>query len=369
MPTQSPTLEAWPKLDPVMGTDLTAAMKVSSTAVPGTPAGILAAKKGGWVFAAMGPATSGKIGVLQRAGGKLTSDHAIDVSTSATPFGLAQSADGSLVVAAVGSEVVLLDAAKAEASATDAVIARIPNRSTKGVAIDVKLSTDDKFAFAALEHDGAVAVIDVQAKAYVGAIPIAGSGLTAIAVSPAGDRIYVSAQATNEFLKANPQPERDQIVGSITVIDAAVARTKPAESVLGRAFVGRAPVRLALTDDGATLWVTLRGSNALVALSTEHLLSTTCNPLRTSVAVGPAPVGLALLRGGAGVAVANSNRFAGATENQTVTFVGTARALVVGQATVGAFPREIAVDGDEVFVSNFNSRSVSRLELGGVPFD
>jgi len=375
VPTASATLDAWPKYDAFTAPDLGDVAKVTSTDVPGPPAGVLVGKGGAWVFAALGPATGGQIGLLQRNGTTLTWHHGIATAANALPFGLGQSSSGALVAATVGTNVVLLDEAKAEANASDAIVASITNGSTKGATIDVKLTPDDKLAFAALENDGGVAVVDVDAQKLVGIVPIAGRGVTGIAVAPDGSRVYVSAEVANEFLGANPNPPQDDVIGSITVIDAAAARTMPAKSVLGHAFVGRAPVRLALSPDGSTLWTTLRGSNALIALATEHLLSKTCTPLLASVAVGVAPVGLTFVQNGAGIAVANSNRFAAATANQTVSFVSVKKALarstdaVVGQVAVGAFPRELAADGDALFVTNFNSKTISGVDLSGISFE
>jgi len=105
------------------------------------------------------------------------------------------------------------------------------------------------------------------------------------------------------------------------------------------------------------------------------LLSKTCTPLLASVAVGVAPVGLTFVQNGAGIAVANSNRFAAATANQTVSFVSVKKALarstdaVVGQVAVGAFPRELAADGDALFVTNFNSKTISGVDLSGISFE
>lgn len=374
VPTQLATLDAWPKLDPLTASDLGSKVAVKTTKVPGPPAGVLAVKDGSSVFAAVGPQASGQLGVLVRTGADLKWDHGVALAANAEPFGVAQSASGAFVAVSDGAKVALVDVAKAKSNASGALLASVDDHSAKGTAIDVKLTPDDAFAFVALEYDRAVAVIDVAKRSYVGAVPIAAQAITGVVVSPDGSRVYVVAEAADEFLQRNPKPDTDQDVGSITVIDAAVARTDPAHAVLGHAFVGRAPVRMALTPDGATLWVTLRGSNAIVALATEHLLSTTCTPVRATVAVGPAPVGLALVRGGAGLVVADSNRFAAPSANQTVTIVGTAKALagapsVVGQLTVGAFPREVASDGDVVFVSNFNSQSVSGFDLSGVAFE
>jgi DNA-binding beta-propeller fold protein YncE len=136
--------------------------------------------------------------------------------------------------------------------------------------------------------------------------------------------------------------------------------------VVGAAFVGRAPVRSIVSADGMRLWVSVRGSNAVIELDATNLLSTTCEPRLATVAVGPAPVGLAFA-GSTRIAVANSNRFQQPTMNQTVTWIDANAASVLGQIGVGAFPREMDDDTSALFVSNYNSKSVSGIALMSLP--
>jgi len=239
--------------------------------------------------------------------------------------------------------------------------------------LTLAFSRDDQFVFAALEYDRSVAVIDVARRAYVGSIPVAGTAVTSIAVSPDGSRLYVVCESSDEFDSANPSPANDQVIGSLTVVDASRAVTDPAQAVLGRAFVGRAPVRAVVSPDGRTVWVSARGSNALVALDAASLLPPSCDPLLSTTAVGAAPVGLAFLPGASALAIANSDRFAQPDARQTVMILDAGRAragatgALVGQIAVGMFPREIAGDASALFVSNYNSESISGIDLTGVP--
>lgn len=373
VPTQSVSLDAWPVLPPEASADLTTDTKVASVDVPGPPVGVLIGRGGASAFAALGPPADGKLAVLARDGSRLSLRHTIPIPGAARPFGITQAASGAFLVLSVSDQVVVVDTAKAEANAADAVSFTVPTMAKQGTAVDVKLSKDDRFAFVAIEREKRIAVLDLVERRNIGSVPLDGSAITGIALSPDGTRLYASAQIADAFAKTNPSPERDQLVGSVTVVDASLATTDPRASVLGHAYVGRAPVRLALSDDGATLWVTLRGSNAVVALATEHLLSSTCTPVRAMVAVGPAPVGLTLFHAGKGLAVADSNRFATPLPPSTVSLVDVARALrgdaaaLVGQAKVGVFPRELAPFGDALFVSNFDSSSLGELDVSGVP--
>ena len=363
-PTQSFSLSAWPALTAATATDWTAMSGVTTTSVSGQPAGVVVSPDGGWVFAAL---ANGELGCLKRTGAALTFDHGISVTTGETPFGLAKSPDGTMLAMSLSDEIALFDVAQAEANTSGALLGYVTTMSVMKTSIDVTFSSDGAFAFVALEYDEEVAVVNITQKTYVGAIPIAGNAVTSVVLSPDGKTLYVTDEEAKEFAAANPSPAQDQIVGNVNVIDVATAETSPATAVVGRAFVGRAPVRARVSADGSTLWVTARGSNALLALDTQNLLSTTCNPLLSMTAVGPAPVGLAILDGGKVVAVADSNRFLEPTMDQTVMFVGVSSASVLGQVTVGAFPREIDADTSDLFVSNYDSESVSGMVLGQLP--
>jgi DNA-binding beta-propeller fold protein YncE len=332
---------------------------VTTTSATDSPAGVLLTPDGHWALAAL--ATG--VAVMKRQGNALTFDH---TTTTGPEFGLALSSDGNTLAVGLPDGVSLLDLAKTVANSPGAIVNTIATKGKQGT-IDVRFSRDGQFLFLALEYDNAVSVIDVKNHVEVGEIPIAGRSVTGLAVSPDGTRLYVVCELANEF--PLPPPATDQNVGKITVVDVQKAITNPTESILGQAFVGRGPVRVVISDDGATLWVSLRGSQAVVALDAAHLLTSGCDPVLATVAVGASPIGLRLFGGGKGVAVANSNRFAKTSANRTLTFIDVADALagkstaVRGQATVGDFPREIATDANGLVVSNYKSQSMSAMAL------
>lgn len=365
--TTSFALASWPALTATSATDLTAQAGVTDAPVTGAPAGVLVTRDGDWVLAAAAGAP-GQLVVFRRTGTALTLDHSIAMPANETPFGIAQSPDGTTIAVSLSDQVALLDLAQVESNAPGAPVVLVPTQSAMRTTIDVAFTNDGRFVFAALEYDRAVAVIDVQRQTYVGAIPIAGDAVTGVVLSPDGTRLYVTCEESDEFAAANPNPATDQVVGSITVADVATATVTPAASVLGRAFVGRAPVRTIVSNDGATLWVSARGSNAVIALDAASLLSTACEPPLATIAVGPAPVGLAFTSP-TRIAVANSNRFLQPDTNQTVMLIDTQTdgGRVLGQIGVGAFPREMDGDGSALFVSNYNSKSISGIDLTGLP--
>jgi len=357
--TMSPSLDDWPAFTASTAADLTSSVGVTTTSTTDSPAGVLLTPDSHWALAA----TSAGVAVLKRQGNALTFDH---MTTTGPGFGLALSSDGTTVAVGLPDGVSLLDLAKTVADRPGAVVTTIATKGTQGT-IDVRFSRDGQFLFVALEYDNAVSVIDVKNHVEVGEIPIAGRSVTGLAVSPDGTRLYVVCELANEF--PLPPPATDQNVGKITIVDVNKAITNPTGSILGQAFVGRGPVRVVISDDGATLWVSLRGSHAVVALDAVHLLTPGCDPVLATVAVGASPIGLRLFAGGKGLAVANSNRFEKTSANRTLTFIDVADALarkstaVRGQVTVGDFPREIATDTDGLVVSNYKSQSMSAMAL------
>jgi DNA-binding beta-propeller fold protein YncE len=118
-------------------------------------------------------------------------------------------------------------------------------------------------------------------------------GLT---VSRDGQWLYVTAQKRDE------QAEQ----GTLSVISVPRAETDPAASIVARALAGCDPGRVIATSGGATVWVTARESNALLAFSAARLRSDPSRALIANVRVGQRPIGLAALRGGGRILVANS---------------------------------------------------------------
>ncbi len=118
------------------------------------------------------------------------------------------------------------------------------------------------------------------------------------------------------------------------------------------------------------MWVTARESDELLAFSAEKLVAHAKDPELTSVRVGEAPVGLALVDGGARVVVADSNRFGAAGKQSGLTVVSTAAALahrpaIVGTVKSGLFPREMALEpaGTVLLVGNFESGTLESVHV------
>jgi DNA-binding beta-propeller fold protein YncE len=375
-PLRSCDLAAWPASAPVVAADLTTSSGVTSASLTGKPFGLELSKDGAWLFVASGSGTTsaGNIAVYRRQGATATFDHAVALPPG-NPTGIRLSHDGQTLAVCVSDQVAFFDTTKVQTGAAGALLGTAPTRSVKKTTIDVVFSADDRFVFTSLEYDAQVVVLDRATRSFVGAVPIGGDAITALALSPNGARLYVVAEAASEWRAHNPGGPKatDQVVGSVTVVDVARAETDAAHGELGHVFTGRAPVRIALSPDGNTAWVTARGSNEVVAIDTTKMLDDPEHALLGKVAVGPAPVGLAVVDHGTGLLVANSNRFLQPMANQTAMLVsvrgvaGGAPMMVLGQVAVGAFPRDLVADDTAAFLSNFNSGSVSGFDLSRLP--
>lgn len=169
------------------------------------------------------------------------------------------------------------------------------------------------------------------------------------------------------------KPEFPQ--GAVFVVDVARAKTDPANAVIAKVPAGCSAVRLAISPNGDRAYVTARNSNSLLAFDAKKLSNDPEHALNGKVPVGPSPVGVAVVDGGRRVFVTNSNRFAaGSNEKQNLTVIDTAKVAsgpgaVLGVIPAGGFPRELRVtaDGQTLLVTNFTSNTIELVDLARVP--
>ena len=163
--------------------------------------------------------------------------------------------------------------------------------------------------------------------------------------------------------------------GAVLVVDVARARTDPARSVVSKVPAGCSAVRLALSPAGDTIYVTARNENNVLAFNADRLVRDPGHALIGKVPVGQSPVGIAVVDKGRKVIVGNSNRFAAGSDiKQTLTVIDAGRVRAGPRAVLGAiraacFPREVRVtsDGRTLLVANFNSSSVELVDLSRLP--
>ncbi len=164
--------------------------------------------------------------------------------------------------------------------------------------------------------------------------------------------------------------------GAVEVIDVAKARTDPAHAVVARVPAGCSAVRMAMSPNGDRIYVTARNSNALVAFDTAKLISDPAHAQVAMAPTGDAPVPLAVVNQGREVIAGNSNRFAGANAPQQLVVLNAARfnqgaGAVLGTIAAGAFPREMRVSADQrtLFLTDFGSSALQMFDLSRLPIE
>jgi hypothetical protein len=136
---------------------------------------------------------------------------------------------------------------------------------------------------------------------------------------------------------------------------------------------GCQPVRVITSAGGSEVWVTARASDDLLCFSAAPLVFDQKRALIAVVRVGEAPVGLAAVRGGSLIVVADSNRFdaKGASADLEVVNVAAAlrgREAVIGHLASGRFPREMTLLRDgTLLVSNYLSGQLEAVDVATIP--
>src|SRR5204862_7213395 len=117
--------------------------------------------------------------------------------------------------------------------------------------------------------------------------------------------------------------------GSVSVIDVRRAVREPAKAVIANVPAGCSPVRLALSPNGKTAYVNIRGEDSLRIFDTELWIRDPKNAQLAKVAVGTAPVGVAVIDNGRKIVSTNSNRFAGGPNDHSTLTITDARTMAV----------------------------------------
>ena len=347
---------------PVLG-----AVSQAAVPVPGSPFSVVATADGHWSFVTLNSAVE----VLSNRSPAPVADR--QVSVPGTPQGEQLTSDGRYLLVADGSGAVVIDVAKAEDGAAGAVLGTLSSPAGQG-AVEVAVSPDDRFAFVTLELSHSLAVFDLHKALasgfgpadFVGTVPL-GTAPVGLAVSPDGRWIYATSESAKGAATA-------QAAGTVTAIDLRRAETRPAGAVAGTVPAGCSPVRVVTSADRKVVWVTARGSDAVLGFSATALRTDPRHALLAQVQVGEAPVGLALSGDGQRLVVADSDRFSakGATANLAVVNVRAAlarRPALLGLISAGAFPREMTVipRTDTLLVTDYLAEQVQAVNLATAP--
>jgi len=341
--------------------------------LPGRPFEPIFSADGCEVFVSLTP--QGEIALLRRKGSGSFKLDRLD-RIGGHPTGMVLTHDGRTLIAANDDAVDLLDVRILETGQGDRVRARLGTGKLRS-AIYVNVTADDHWLLVSDERGAAVLVFDLRDSTYLGDIPV-GRAPIALTLSPDGRWLYTTsevappslhwpnvcaAQAAAGHGGAPVMPE-----GVVQVADMAKVVSDPQNAIMSTVAAGCSPVRLALSPDGATAYVTARTDDKVLAFDAAQLSGGAATPV--GVRVGTAPVGVAVTPDGRWVIATNSNRFAargGATPASSLDAVDAASfapgaPLRMQPIPAGAFPRELRIspDGQTLAVTNFLS-SASRV--------
>jgi YVTN family beta-propeller protein len=165
----------------------------------------------------------------------------------------------------------------------------------------------------------------------------------------------------------NPKTNKVPINGIINVVDVERAKTDPANSILSRVKAGCVAVRMALSPKGDRAYVTARTDNTLVVLDTTKFLTDPENARIATVPVGNTPTGVALMDGGAKLVVTNVGTAQEKQSLTVIDAakVSSGAAAVLGTIPVGTRPRDASLtpDGRTLYVPNFDSSTLQLVDL------
>jgi len=343
-------------------------LRYATSSGPVVPFGVAVTADGRWAFAALG----GSVAVLRLAAGQAPRLVRM-IGLPERGLGAALTPDGRYLLIAGGSGAVVVSVRAAEQGSAHSVLGELSASAgpRSATAIEVAVSADGRYAFVSLEYADKIAVFDLAkaegddygAGAYVGAIP-AGISAVGLAASPDGRWLYATSEG---------QPPASEI-GTLEVISVRKAESDPAASVVAAVTAGCEPVRVITSADGSVVWVTARGSDAVLGFSAARLRADPSHALVADVEVGEAPVGLALAKSGSLIVVADSNRFSASGQAASLAVVSVpaalhGRAALVGYLPAGQFPRDMAATpgGDTVLVANFASDQLETVNIAALP--
>lgn len=345
---------------------------MSFARVPGAPFGVAITPDGRYAFVDL---FAGRVLVYS-----LVNDRPTLARTIALPGngveGCSITRDGRLLLVADGQGAAVVSVSRAERGLAHPVLGMLSPPHTSHVrateAIETASSADGRYVFVSMEYgnpDGAVAVYDLGggqaprlgSAGYVGSITL-GQAVVGSAVSPNGRYLYVTSELADQT--------RSQADGTLSIIDISRAERAAQHPVLASVKAGHQPVRVAVSPSGATVWVTARADNRVLAFAADRLLSDPAKALEAEVSVGTAPVGLATFDDGNRLLIADSNRFDARGAHAGLSVLDTQAALAHRPATVagppaGVFPREIAVDDRDgiALVTDFGSEQLETIQL------
>jgi YVTN family beta-propeller protein len=234
--------------------------------------------------------------------------------------------------------------------------------------------------------DNAVSVINTVTNQVVGTVSLNGGGQSyGLAVSPDGQRVYVSLIGTNQVSVINANTATDTYTlgpslavganpvgialnadgsrayvanwgsGTVTVLNTATATP----TVVSTVSVGAGAAYVAVSADGSRVYVSNYANGQVSVINTVP-----ATPTVSTITVGAQPFGLGLSPDGSTLYVANGN--------DTVSVISTGSGAVVNTMTIDSAAEmqwhqvAVSADGAQVYVSDMADRVVRILTVDSV---
>jgi DNA-binding beta-propeller fold protein YncE/tRNA A-37 threonylcarbamoyl transferase component Bud32 len=330
----------------------------------GNPFGVVVTPDGQYSFVSLGNA----VAVLKNGSGSQAPARVATIPAPGAKKSLAVTPDGQYLLAAEGSGAYVINVKEAEAgNGGGAIMGVITAGAASLQSVEVSISPDSRFAFITLQSSASMAVFDLheaiasgfRTSGLKGLMPV-GSSPVGIAQSPNGRWLYVVSEVPSG--------------GRLVVIDMHVAETNPMNGAKTSVAVGGGPARVIVSPDGSVIWVSDRNSNALVALSAAKLLSDPSHSIIAKVSVGANPIGLAFVKDGKEIVVADAN-LTPVPGDDNLALIDTQKArsgqpgALLGYISAGRTPRELALepDGKTLLATDNNSGQLQVIDVGSLP--
>ncbi len=324
-------------------------------AIGGNPFGVVVTPDGQYSFVTVGDAID-----LMRNGTSLAPALVRRIAAPGADKGAALTSDGKFLVAAAGSGAVVVNVNQAEQGVPNPVVGTLISPTGSG-AVEVLITADNQFAFVTLQNSAEMAVFNLRqaltqgtsSSDFIGYVPL---GDQPVGMTTDGTWLYVT-----------------DFAGNLNVLSLSRAETDPAHVVVTKVPAGCQPARAIISPDHQVIWVTARGSDALLGFSAARLRTDPRHALVAKVMVGEVPLGETFIDG-ARIVVADSNLNALASAPYNVAVVSTADALsgkpaLLGYVPTGAVPRQFAVlpGGATLLVTVQGAHELEAIKAGDLP--
>jgi DNA-binding beta-propeller fold protein YncE len=328
----------------------------ADTALAGGPFGVATTPDGQYAFVTVGDAID-----LLRTGTSLAPSLVRTIAAPGAGKGTELTRDGKFLLAAAGSGAVVINVADAEQGAPYPVVGTLTSPNGSG-AVEVLITADSHFAFVTLQNSAEMAVFNLQqaltqgigASDFVGYVPL---GDQPVGMTTDGTWLYVT-----------------DFSGNLNVLSLSRAETDPAHAVVARVPAGCQPARAIMSPDLKVVWVTARGSDALLGFNANKLRTDPQHSLIAKVMIGEVPLGETLVDNGARIVVADSNLNALTGVPSNVAVISTADALagkpaLLGYLPTGPVPRQFAVvpGGATLLVAVQGAHELKAIKVGDLP--